>query len=300
MSRCAMTLPIVARRSPAITTPRGWVTATIVVPCRTSPTTETAAAPRRPGSRSGACAARKSVKEEDPGVRNVDGRQPERQESPMHDPFSVSGERWAASGERWVAGNERALMALLLAALLHVRAHELLGVLLQHVVDLVQERVHVITELVVPLLDRVGCRVLGGRGIDLVVLAVGALLAATGVLHRHPYSRLAAVAVKMNPTPRHRQPRASAPPAVPIRRRGRRPARLRRCTGRSGGRHGPWCRAAARGSAPAAASPDPHRRSHCPRRRRRPRRRTSPSIGRGSRPGCPRAALPSPARRPPR
>src|SRR5664280_2166552 len=109
--------------------------------------------------------------------------------------WAVRGERWAASSERWVAGDERALMALLLAALLHVRAHELLGVLLQHVVDLVQERVHVVTELVVPLLDRV-CRVLGGRGIDLVVLTVGALLAATGVLHRHPYSRLAAVAVK--------------------------------------------------------------------------------------------------------
>src|SRR5664280_2941533 len=191
MSRCAMTLPIVARRSPAITTPRGWVTATIVVPCRTSPTTESPAAPRRPGSRSGACAARKSVKEEDPGVRNVGGRQPERPESPMHDPFSVSGGPRAMSGRR--AGD---VGALLLAALLHVRAHELLGVLLQHVVDLVQERVHVITELVVPLLDRVGCRVLGGRGIDLVVLAVGALLAATGVLHRHLYSRLAAVAVR--------------------------------------------------------------------------------------------------------
>src|SRR5450759_3789491 len=196
MSRCAMTLPIVARRSPAITTPRGWVTATIVVPCGNSPTTESPAVPRRPGSRSGACAARKSVKEEDPGVRNVGGRQPERPESPMHDPFSVGGERWAASSELGVAGEERALTARLLAALLHVRAHELLGVLLQHVVDLVQERVHVITELVVPLLDRVGCRVLGRRGIDLFVLALVALLAATGVFHRHPYSRLYAVAVR--------------------------------------------------------------------------------------------------------
>src|SRR5215203_17446 len=35
MSRCAMTLPMVARRSPATTTPPGKVAATIVVPCGT-------------------------------------------------------------------------------------------------------------------------------------------------------------------------------------------------------------------------------------------------------------------------
>ena len=33
MSRWAMTLPMVARRSPATTTPPGKVAATIVVPC---------------------------------------------------------------------------------------------------------------------------------------------------------------------------------------------------------------------------------------------------------------------------
>ena len=38
ISRCAMRLPIVARRSPAITTPPSKVTATIVVPCGTSGT----------------------------------------------------------------------------------------------------------------------------------------------------------------------------------------------------------------------------------------------------------------------
>src|SRR6201999_3043489 len=44
----------------------------------------------------------------------------------------------------------------LLAALLDVRAHEFLGVLLEHLVDLVQDRVDVIGELLVPLLDLFG------------------------------------------------------------------------------------------------------------------------------------------------
>ena len=58
MSRWAMMLPIVARRSPAITTPPGKVAATIVVPCGArSPALPLAAAARRDGSRSGACAA---------------------------------------------------------------------------------------------------------------------------------------------------------------------------------------------------------------------------------------------------
>jgi hypothetical protein len=38
-----------------------------------------------------------------------------------------------------------------LAALLHEAAHELLGVLLEHVVDLVQDRVHVVVELFLAL-----------------------------------------------------------------------------------------------------------------------------------------------------
>src|ERR1700691_4067664 len=46
----------------------------------------------------------------------------------------------------------------LLAALLDVRADELLGVLLEHFVDLVEDRVHVVGELLVPLLDLFGGR----------------------------------------------------------------------------------------------------------------------------------------------
>ena len=68
MSRLAMRLPIVARRSPAMTTPPAYVRVTIVVPCGAS-----IAAPggsvRPDGSSVGAWAERNSVKDEDPGTR---------------------------------------------------------------------------------------------------------------------------------------------------------------------------------------------------------------------------------------
>ncbi len=70
MSRWAITLPGVARRSPAITTPSANVSATIVVPCGTSSASAplntvagVAAGGTRPGSRCGAAAATKSVNE---------------------------------------------------------------------------------------------------------------------------------------------------------------------------------------------------------------------------------------------
>src|SRR5512133_235468 len=69
MSRCAMMLPIVARRSPATTTPPGKVAATIVVPCGLrSPIPGTAA--RDVGKTSGATRETKSVKDEDPIRKN--------------------------------------------------------------------------------------------------------------------------------------------------------------------------------------------------------------------------------------
>jgi len=55
-------LPIVARRSPAMTTPLVCVTATIVVPCGTS-TLEPAGKVSRDASRSGAARPRKSLNE---------------------------------------------------------------------------------------------------------------------------------------------------------------------------------------------------------------------------------------------
>ena len=57
ISREAITLPAVARRSPAMTTPPGKVSATIVVPCGASkgsgPPGAPSAAARRPGRYSG-------------------------------------------------------------------------------------------------------------------------------------------------------------------------------------------------------------------------------------------------------
>src|SRR4029077_2576812 len=53
----------------------------------------------------------------------------------------------------------------LLAALLHVRPNELLGVLLEHLVDLVENGVHVVGELFVPLLDFLGTAGLGLLGL---------------------------------------------------------------------------------------------------------------------------------------
>src|SRR5215470_15593811 len=44
----------------------------------------------------------------------------------------------------------------LLAALLHVRPDELLGVLLEHLVDLVEDGIHVVGELFLPLPDFLG------------------------------------------------------------------------------------------------------------------------------------------------
>src|SRR5579875_1078061 len=63
MSRWAIRLPAVARRSPAMTTPSGYRTATIVVPCGTA-----APSPSRPGNRSGEAAATNSVNEDEPGI----------------------------------------------------------------------------------------------------------------------------------------------------------------------------------------------------------------------------------------
>src|SRR6266851_10218782 len=66
-----------------------------------------------------------------------------------------------------------------LAALLHVGPDELLGVLLENLVDLVQDRVHVVSELVLPLPD-----LLAGLCLAFLLLlgAPGYLPLAAGVL----------------------------------------------------------------------------------------------------------------------
>src|SRR4051812_15260872 len=97
MSRCAMTLPIVARRSPAMTTPWVWTTATMVVPCGASMWLVMPAgrSRRRPGSRSGWWAARKSAKELLPGAKNARGSDPPSEgasmRSPCHEPGLIGG-----------------------------------------------------------------------------------------------------------------------------------------------------------------------------------------------------------------
>src|SRR6202050_525068 len=80
---------------------------------------------------------------------------------------------------RWPP-RERGLTSF--AALLHVRPDELLGVLLEHLVDLVQDRVDVVGELVLALLDVLGSL---RRGVLFLLAAPLNLTLAAGVLCRH-------------------------------------------------------------------------------------------------------------------
>src|SRR3954454_6777559 len=97
MSRWAMTLPIVARRSPAMTTPCVCTTATMVVPWGASMWLVMPAgrSRRRPGRRSGWCEARKSAKELLPGAKNARGNAPPSEgasmRSPCHEPGLIGG-----------------------------------------------------------------------------------------------------------------------------------------------------------------------------------------------------------------
>ena len=77
MSRLAMRLPIVARRSPAMRMPSAVAIATIVVPCRVVSAATGCATLRRPGNSSGAATPRKSVKEEVPALVNTAGIRPD-------------------------------------------------------------------------------------------------------------------------------------------------------------------------------------------------------------------------------
>src|SRR5690242_9793326 len=144
MSRWAMMLPIVARRSPAITTPLGNVAATIVVPCGASVVTALGRCSRRPGSNSGDAIAKKSANDEMPGVRNAAGSRPAPFVKSANTPPSEASCCQVFSGT-YGSG--------LLAALLDVPSHELFGVLFEHVVDVVEQGVDVVRELFVALLE---------------------------------------------------------------------------------------------------------------------------------------------------
>src|SRR5437763_4059523 len=100
MSRCAMTLPIVARRAPAMTTPVVCTTATIVVPCGASIVgfMPGGVSRRRPGSRSGRWEARKSAKELLPGAKKAPGREPPSRDESMRSPcHELTARGWSGS-----------------------------------------------------------------------------------------------------------------------------------------------------------------------------------------------------------
>src|SRR3954451_3009228 len=99
MSRWAMTLPIVARRSPAITTPVVWVTATMVVPCGASRVTLARASARLPGKRSGARAPRKSANELLAGAKNAAGSLPPSRRSMRSPCHTLRRSRRAVTGD---------------------------------------------------------------------------------------------------------------------------------------------------------------------------------------------------------
>src|SRR5688500_8984318 len=145
MSRWAMMLPIVARRSPAITTPPAKVAATIVVPWGARSPASPAGTARRDGSRSGAWTPRKSAKLDVPGVMYDSGRRDSLIES--------------------------------LSALLDERLHEVLGVALEDLVDLVEDRVDVLVDHLLALgdvaLDDLLGRRLVLRGLARLLLLLG-------------------------------------------------------------------------------------------------------------------------------
>src|SRR3954451_21819062 len=106
-----MTLPIVARRSPAMTTPWVCTTATMVVPCGASMALVMPAgrSRRRPGRRSGWWEARKSAKELLPGAKNARGKAPPSEgasmRSPCHEPGLIGGSG-SLSASRGVQASE--------------------------------------------------------------------------------------------------------------------------------------------------------------------------------------------------
>src|SRR6266568_1318253 len=161
-----------------------------------------------------------------------------------------------------------------LAALLDVRPDELLGVLLKHLVDLVEDRIHVVSELVLSLPDLLGIL---WRAVRLLLGAPGRLPLASGVLCRHLET---SVLRGQCPQPqrylRQRAARPTLPPAIGMDPEcGRRPAgpgppgglrpgpsapppaRPRSRSDRASRQRAPGSRAAAPGSGRAAGTRGP-------------------------------------------
>src|SRR5215467_7662787 len=95
-----------------------------------------------------------------------------------------------------------------LAALLDVRTDEFLGVLLEHLIDLVEDRVHVIGQLLLPLLNLVGRRGLVFFGF---LGAPRRLALASGVLRCHLRYLRPARGAPPRQLQRYRRPRESRP-----------------------------------------------------------------------------------------
>src|SRR5215475_243222 len=231
-SRLAIMLPAVERRSPAITTPRWQAAATIVVACGrflitslppSGPPPGSGPAgsefrPRTPGSRSGAYEARKSVNDgiraamNAPGCRTVPSKYPLTPPPPAEYelleqtlPFVWNANVHAAAA--MLSPNAKRPTASL-AALLDVRTDEFLGVLLEHLIDLVEDRVHVVGQLLVPLLGLVGRRSLVFFGL---LSAPRRLPLASGVLRCHLRYLRPSRGAPPRQLQRYRRPRESRP-----------------------------------------------------------------------------------------
>src|ERR1035438_1048483 len=160
-------LPAVDLRSPAMITPSSKASATMVVPCGRSAAAAAEPAAARalaPGRSSGANEARKSAKDEVPAFMYAAENRPPKKSEPtrilpimrircLSRPYCRDSQHQARGPARCCQPTANPPGPGLLAALLNVGPDELLGVLLEYLVDLVEDRVHVISELVLALLD---------------------------------------------------------------------------------------------------------------------------------------------------
>src|SRR3569833_2470374 len=109
MSRWAMTLPAVARRSPPITTPPGNVTATIVEPrgkCSLAGTAHVGST-RLPGSMFGECTDRNSVNDEGLWLANAPGRRPGAEPCDVTRLLPLTADAIAPATETLLSGRHR-------------------------------------------------------------------------------------------------------------------------------------------------------------------------------------------------
>ena len=185
-----------------------------------------------------------------------------------HAPRAQERRRQGATGQRGPLSGRHGP----LAPLLHERPDELLGVLLEHLVDLVEDGIDVFAQGLVTLAD---VAALDRSVLDLVGPTIGVLLTAALLCTHEPHlslepdpSRIDAPGRALNPG-RERQSGAVSEPLDDGRFRGEGWLRGGECVDQLGGGvapveqarpRGAWCPSAARASAPAAATPARERR----------------------------------------